>query len=256
MKLGTAVQMPPSRPSTSSAAGSPASPSQPPASARARQTTAGSGPSSPVSFAKFNPDGSLSRMYQDSYQLMMDGSFEEYSGTFPKAGMSQSGVLYRLPTWGRRTSERGSSLWPTPDATNRIRSDKTMEVTARQRLERHGQRTVPLYLAEAVQRQPRWPTPQAYSHGPDSNPPWITKLDIEVRGMWPTPQAHDTAPGNPARVGRFGTKHGGRNLNDEIGGQLNPTWVEWLMGFPLAWTDLGAWATPSSRKSPSTSAGS
>jgi hypothetical protein len=22
------------------------------------------------------------------------------------------------------------------------------------------------------------------------------------------------------------------------GGQLNPTWVEWLMGFPLGWTDL------------------
>ncbi len=24
------------------------------------------------------------------------------------------------------------------------------------------------------------------------------------------------------------------------GGQLNPTWVEWLMGFPLGWTDLNA----------------
>lgn len=22
------------------------------------------------------------------------------------------------------------------------------------------------------------------------------------------------------------------------GGQLNPTWVEWLMGWPLGWTDL------------------
>jgi DNA (cytosine-5)-methyltransferase 1 len=21
-------------------------------------------------------------------------------------------------------------------------------------------------------------------------------------------------------------------------GQLNPTWVEWLMGWPLGWTDL------------------
>ena len=26
----------------------------------------------------------------------------------------------------------------------------------------------------------------------------------------------------------------------EGGGKLNPTWVEWLMGFPLAWTDLEA----------------
>ena len=22
------------------------------------------------------------------------------------------------------------------------------------------------------------------------------------------------------------------------GGKLNPTWVEWLMGWPLEWTDL------------------
>lgn len=27
--------------------------------------------------------------------------------------------------------------------------------------------------------------------------------------------SHDAAPGDPFRVGRFGTKHGGRNLNDE-----------------------------------------
>jgi hypothetical protein len=28
-----------------------------------------------------------------------------------------------------------------------------------------------------------------------------------------------------------------------IGGKLNPTWVEWLMGFPLGWTDLEESAT-------------
>jgi len=27
-------------------------------------------------------------------------------------------------------------------------------------------------------------------------------------------------------------------LNAEVGGPLNPTWVEWLMGWPLEWTDL------------------
>jgi hypothetical protein len=31
-----------------------------------------------------------------------------------------------------------------------------------------------------------------------------------------------------------------RQLNDVVapGGSLNPTWVEWLMGWPLGWTDL------------------
>jgi hypothetical protein len=28
------------------------------------------------------------------------------------------------------------------------------------------------------------------------------------------------------------------NLNDQVGGQLNPTWVELLMGFPAGWTDI------------------
>jgi site-specific DNA-cytosine methylase len=27
-------------------------------------------------------------------------------------------------------------------------------------------------------------------------------------------------------------------LSREVGGSLNPTWVEWLMGYPLGWTDL------------------
>jgi hypothetical protein len=85
--------------------------------------------------------------------------------------------------------------------------------------------------------------------------------EVARRETWPTPQAHDSHPGNPARVGRFGTKHGGRNLNDEVAmlptptanrwdglqshginvvtGQLNPAWVEALMGYPPGWTELG-----------------
>jgi hypothetical protein len=36
---------------------------------------------------------------------------------------------------------------------------------------------------------------------------------------------------------------------DVVPGSLNPTWVEWLMGFPLGWTALDASEMPSSRKS-------
>ena len=28
------------------------------------------------------------------------------------------------------------------------------------------------------------------------------------------------------------------NLGEVIGGKLNPDWVEWLMMFPVGWTDL------------------
>jgi hypothetical protein len=45
--------------------------------------------------------------------------------------------------------------------------------------------------------------------------------------MWGTPNSRDWK----------GTGFDGQ-LGTQIGGQLNPTWVEWLMGFPLGWTDL------------------
>lgn len=35
-----------------------------------------------------------------------------------------------------------------------------------------------------------------------------------------------------------------RSMAAGNGGQLNPMWVEWLMGFPLGWTDLNASETP------------
>jgi hypothetical protein len=38
-------------------------------------------------------------------------------------------------------------------------------------------------------------------------------------------------------------------LPDQIGGSLNPNWVEWLMGFPAGWTDCEHLGTPSFRKS-------
>jgi hypothetical protein len=48
----------------------------------------------------------------------------------------------------------------------------------------------------------------------------------------------------------------GTRLPETRGGHLNPTWVEWLMGFPLGWTDLEDSETPSSPRSPNTSDGS
>ena len=47
----------------------------------------------------------------------------------------------------------------------------------------------------------------------------------------------------------------GPSLAEVSGGSLNPTWVEWLMGFPVGWTDLEDSATQSCHKSPSGSDG-
>jgi hypothetical protein len=103
----------------------------------------------------------------------------------------------------------------------------------------------------------------------------LTDLAMQVqaaeRGMWPTPSARDwkeaptslaTLPTNSRPLNeavRFPTPGGSRphdtdevsgRLANQIGGSLNPTWVEWLMGLPLGWTDCAASATRSSRKSP------
>jgi DNA (cytosine-5)-methyltransferase 1 len=53
-------------------------------------------------------------------------------------------------------------------------------------------------------------------------------------GYWPTPTAHNAKEGNyPAERTRKTP-----TLASLVGGKLNPTWVEWLMGWPLGWTDL------------------
>ena len=56
--------------------------------------------------------------------------------------------------------------------------------------------------------------------------------------MWPTPTVNDSK--NNAGPSQF--KRKGTNLNVAVakrgtqGGSLNPTWVEWLMGYPAEYT--------------------
>jgi len=90
-----------------------------------------------------------------------------------------------------------------------------------------------------------WPTPlssDGEKGGPGARHGSGTPSLPQAVTLWPTPQAHDSRPGYPDRVGRHGTKHGDRNLNDETvstpGSCLNPAWVEALMGFPDGWTWL------------------
>ncbi len=55
---------------------------------------------------------------------------------------------------------------------------------------------------------------------------------------WPTPVASDAwTDGLKSSQQKDGLRHS-LNLPSAVGGKLNPTWVEWLMGFPIGWTDL------------------
>ena len=137
--------------------------------------------------------------------------------------------LSELGTGGQGCSSLGSpKMWKTPvvaDAANR-----KMYVNSRGEPNLSGQ--VKLY-----------PTPKA-SDSKGSGPAGSKSAEHDlVRGnlrgvvLYATPCARDYRTGqreryeNPERMNA---------LNDQIGGQLNPTWVEWLMGFPPGWTDLNA----------------
>jgi hypothetical protein len=104
-----------------------------------------------------------------------------------------------------------------------------------------------------------WPTPRACTAmGATFTQAAMDKVEAraarygnleEIVAMFPTPTAQDASNNGGASQSRRNSLP----LNAAIGGALNPTWVEWLMGFPLGWTDCGPSATPSSRKSPSSS---
>jgi hypothetical protein len=68
--------------------------------------------------------------------------------------------------------------------------------------------------------------------------------------LWPTPAARDgfprgyTAPCSAKRLAAGHSVQLPERMSMQERGPLNPTWVEWLMGFPLGWTDLEPSETP------------
>ena len=77
-----------------------------------------------------------------------------------------------------------------------------------------------------------WPTPTTRDRGKDApNRKGSPSLAVAAR-TWMTPMASDWK--------NRGTKEyrKGREvqLQTQVGGQLNPDWVEWLMGWPIGWT--------------------
>ena len=168
--------------------------------------------------AKYDPATSMWRTAQCS---LLEGS-DESSVTWPRSGMTRDGMLWELPTLELSTSETDSGLWPTPVA------DDTGSRTAK-----YAQGGTALSLAVKL-----WPTPTVNGNynRVGASATSGDGLATAVR-MWPTPTL--TKGGRLDEWGGSGARKALRALvsPEELTGPLNPTWVEWLMGWPSGWTD-------------------
>lgn len=161
---------------------------------------AGSGLRCTESFAKYDRDSCLWRTPQCS--LLAD--LDVYSETWPKQGMMLLGLCWELQMSELRMSARESGFsrmtWLTPMALDGMRSTMKLESLAK-----HWEKHPNSNLAEQVAAR-----------------------------MLPTPMANDAKNnGGPGQQARKSPQ-----LGAVVGGALNPPWVEWLMGWPVGWTDL------------------
>ena len=157
----------------------------------------------PESLAKYDPNTHSWR----THQCLLFEDLTECLAIFPRWGMMHDGELWELTMSAHLTEENESGFWPTP------RSCSAMAATI---------------TPESAWNENRFPNLET----------------IVGQRMWPTPCASDNRDrghvGMPAiqRRKEKGKQIGlGQSVSD-TSGALNPDWVEWLMGWPIGWTDL------------------
>ena len=133
--------------------------------------------------------------------------------TWKPCPMNSCRLKLKLRRLGHLTEGQESGLWPTPNVCG-LHNRKGASATSGDG------------LSTAVKH---WPTPRASQRGDCPSERERNTPCLESAVKFATPQARDF----------------------QIGGQLNPTWVEWLMGYPIGWTDLNHSETPSCPKSSS-----
>lgn len=224
--------------------------------------------------------GLLVRMYLESCTLPLPTLYRTWSVSV----MTSRCLLLRLRLSERTTGGSESSLWPTVTTMDHLPA-KSEEALMREATVARPGRSRPANLRDCVnpESMAMWPTPTV--NGNNQAPKEGTKRGIGLATaarMWPTPIAGScgmtaTTGGRPIEKSTklqtqvmleerklyttpcaacaTGSTGGGnyRDLRTDIGGQLNPTWVEWLMGFPIGWTEFGAWETPYAPLKPSQS---
>lgn len=160
--------------------------------------------------AKLSPNGLWLKMYGDYCQsLLWDEQGEDSEllcQTWPKWGMMRHGVVTELRMSAHHTREKGCLLWRTPDANAGNRGPKSKALYEKcQKTRKHT----------------------------------IT-LNDQVKN-WPTPSVCMAKGASGAIIRKDGKNRRNDRLDYAVytgAGQLNPDWVESLMGLPMGWTDM------------------
>jgi len=185
-----------------------------------------------ASFVKFDHDSSSWKTHQCS----LLGDLDEFSETWPQWGLMRNGECWeqRMLEQTIRGTESGlSEKLPTPQST-----DYRSKPTSKSWKAKGGVN----FSLSNPEIQAKWPTPRSCSAMAATITPesaWNKKRNpnletIVGRVQFPTPTAHNSKEGNYPSEKNRNTP----TLATHAGGKLNPMWVEWLMGWPLGWTDL------------------
>jgi len=242
----------------------PVSPSLSPGSKKAQKMTATSGRTYLELLHKKDPLGAFSKMFM----VTSPWASTRCCLTWKAKATPQGRLLFQLAASTLPTEEidYGSSpeLWATPNTMDHLPPRSEESTKKMQEGHRKG-RKLPSNLREQVdqdtmklyQDQTMWPTPTAMTGGTgvapshkDGTHGWNIgaavndSLSENPNRLWPTPLARDYKGGRKAETlaaaGRNETNSLPDAVNSQMGktGSLNPTWVEWLMGYPEGWTDL------------------
>jgi hypothetical protein len=185
-------------PSISSVGAIPASHSARPGSAEERTTRGIFGPSSPVSFAYFDPDSCCWKTSQGTFL----SALEQFSETWPDSGTMRNGVAYELRTSGPATSGSGCSLWPIWN-TPSTEDYKTDGPAALGRYKRGEAMTCDMRLRNQAQTWPRARREDGESCG--NHPGAVDSLTGATK-TWRTPDAPGTG-GPRNHQGSIGAGH-------------------------------------------------
>jgi hypothetical protein len=190
-------------------------------------------------FAKYDRDSCSWKTAQCS--LLED--LDEFSETWPQWGLMRDGACWEQTMSVPRIEESASGFWATPTTMDSL-PPKSAEALHREATVARPGRSKPSNLRDQVSNQHMWPTPTVCGNYNKKGASKNAGDGLATAVMnWPTPAARDYRHPNAKSYAERGGGSKGEQLPNAVGGTLNPDWVEWLMGWPIGWTDLKPLAT-------------